>query len=54
MSTLIDVFSLYELLWRSTKQVRVQIVQVPGMLKEALLRGLKLHISLLVPPVQKV
>ena len=49
------VLSDYELLWRSTKQGGVQIDQVPGILQEALVRGLKLHIyiSLLVEPCPK-
>ena len=32
-------------LWRSTKQVGVQIDQVPGTLQEALVVGLELHIT---------
>ena len=35
------VFSYYELWWRSTKQVEVQIDQVPGIVQEAFVRGLK-------------
>ena len=52
-SILVKFFSKYELLWRSTKQVGVQIDQVPGILQEALFRGLKLHITLLVSPCPK-
>ena len=52
---LMKVLSDYELLWRSTKQGGVQIDQVPGILQEALVRGLKLHIyiSPLVEPCPK-
>ena len=40
-----SVFSRYELLRRPTKQTGVQ----PGILQEALVKGLELHVTLLVP-----
>ena len=47
-----NIFSSYELLWRSKKQVGVQIDQLPGTLQESLVtcRELRLRISLLLPP----
>ena len=41
---LMEVFSSYELLWRSMKQVVVQIDLLPGILQDSLDRGLKIYI----------
>ena len=49
-----EVFSWYELLWRSTKPVGFQIDHVPRVLQEYLVRRLKLHITPLVPPCPKI
>ena len=41
-------------MWRPMKRMGVQIDQVPGILQEASVGGLKLHITLLVPPCPNI